>query len=283
MPKGLTFLSSLAVAAALSFPVPALAEPDASTVVARVNGTEITLGHVIVAHATLPQQYKELPAEVLYEAIIDQLVQQSTLDQAFDQADPMAVRLSLENERRSLRAAEEIERIMAAAASESDIQASYTNRYSEGFGGMEFNASHILVETEEEAKAIKADIDDGADFATMAREKSTGPSGPGGGALGWFGKGAMVPEFETAVVAMSPGDVSDPVQTQFGWHLIRLKESRQTTAPELAEVRAEIANELRQAAVESKIEELTADAEIERVEIEDLAPEIIRNVDLLRN
>ncbi|MEC7258377.1 MAG: peptidylprolyl isomerase, partial [Pseudomonadota bacterium] len=185
--------------------------------------------------------------------------------------------------RRSLIAAAEIENIMADAVTDADIKAAYDAKYADGFGGDEFNASHILVESEEEAKAIKGELDNGADFATVAKEKSTGPSGPNGGELGWFGMGAMVPEFETAVVALEPETVSDPVQTQFGWHVIRLNEKRKSEAPALAEVEGQLGEELRKQAVQDRIELLTREATIERPEVEGLSPEIINNLDLIRN
>lgn len=284
MLKGLTFSLALALTAALALPGTVRAEePDPETVVARVNGEEITLGHMILAHATLPQQYQQLPPDVLYNAILDQLVQQSVLKQAFQGEPPKHIVLSLENERRSLIAAQEIERIMQGAADEADVQAGYDAKYADGFGGDEFNASHILVETREDADGIKSELDEGADFAELAKQKSTGPSGPNGGALGWFGLGAMVPEFETAVVALEPGQISQPVQTQFGWHVILLNDTRKAKAPELDQVRAEIEAELRQKAVEERIAELTEQGEIEKPQIEDLNPEILRNLDLVRN
>ena len=281
MPKGLTFLPALAFVAALA--LPALAqEPGADTVVARVNGQEIKLGHVIIARASLPQQYQQLPPEVLYDAIVEQLIQQSALQQAFGEEEPNHVKLSLENERRSLLAAEEVEKIMAGAATDADLKAAYDARYGEGYDAQEYNAAHILVETEEEAKALKAELDGGADFAELAKEKSTGPSGPNGGALGWFGTGMMVPEFEAAVVGMEPGQVSDPVQTQFGWHVVKLNETRAKEAPDFDSVRDELAGELQQQAVKARVDELVAEAEVERPEVEGLEPAMIQNLDLLR-
>lgn len=282
MPKGLTFLPSLALAAFLA--LPAMAEaPDAGTVVARVNGEEITIGHMIIARASLPQQYQQLPAELLYDAILDQLIQQSALKQSHGTEVPRHVRLSLENEKRSLLAAEEIEKIMAGAASDTDIQAAYDAQYGESYDEKEFNASHILVETEEEAKAIRDELDAGADFAEMAKQKSTGPSGPNGGELGWFGAGMMVPEFEQAVLALEPGQLSPPVQTQFGWHIVKLNETRAKEAPALDAVKTEIADQLRQDAVAARVEELVAAATVERPEIEGLDPAILQNLDLVRN
>ncbi|MEC7258840.1 MAG: peptidylprolyl isomerase, partial [Pseudomonadota bacterium] len=97
MPKGLTFATTLAFAAVLALPRLAIAEPDATTVVARVNDQDITLGHVIVATATLPQQYRQLPPDVLYNAVVDQLIQQTALADAFQGNPPRHVQLSLDN------------------------------------------------------------------------------------------------------------------------------------------------------------------------------------------
>ncbi|TDE37077.1 peptidylprolyl isomerase [Antarcticimicrobium sediminis] len=282
MLKGLTFLPALAVTALMA--LPALAqEPDADTVVARVNGQDITLGHVIIARTSLPQQYQQLPDEVLYDAIVEQLIQQSALQQAFGTEVPHRVELTLENERRSLLAGEQIETIMSAAASDEDINAAYDAKYGASYAAKEYNASHILVETEDEAKAIRAELEGGADFADLAKEKSTGPSGPNGGELGWFGAGMMVPEFEEAVKTMAAGDISQPVQTQFGWHIVKLNETRDMTPPTLDEVHDEIAGELRQQAVVDGVDALVAEAEVERPEVDGLEPAMIKDLDLLRN
>lgn len=281
MLKGLTFLSSLALVTLLA--LPASAAPDANTVVARVNGKEITLGHVIIARATLPQKYQQLASDVLYNAILDQLIQQTALVEAYNSDVTQQIRLQLENEERSLLAADAIEDIMAEAGGEAEILAAYKAKYAEGFGEDEFHAAHILVETEDQAKAIKTDLDAGANFATTAMEKSTGPSGPSGGDLGWFGLGAMVPEFEAAVVTLEAGQVSDPVQTQFGWHVIILNEKRKSAAPELDSVRDELAGQLQQDAVEARIEELTGKATIERPDIEGLTPDMVQDLDLVAN
>ncbi|MGD9862817.1 MAG: peptidylprolyl isomerase [Pseudodonghicola sp.] len=282
MLKGLTALPALALAGLLA--LPALAEtPTAETVVARVNGQAITLGHLIIARATLPQQYQQLPAEVLYSAILDQLIQQTALEQAHGPEVPRHVELSLDNERRQLLAGDEIEKIMASSVSEADIEAAYHAQYGADYNEQEYNASHILVETEDEAKAIRAELEGGADFATLAKEKSTGPSGPNGGELGWFSKGMMVPEFEQAVVDMKPGDISQPVQTQFGWHIVKLNDARAKTPPTLEEVHDEIAGELRQKAVAERIQKLVDESDVERPEIEGLEPAMIQNLDLVRN
>jgi peptidyl-prolyl cis-trans isomerase C len=146
----------------------------------------------------------------------------------------------------------------------------------------EYNAAHILVADEAKARELKAEIDGGADFAEVAAANSSDGSAANGGDLGWFGAGQMVPEFETAVSALEPGAVSEPVQTQFGWHLIRLNETRESTAPALEEVRAEIENQLRQEALQARIATLKSSATIERPET-GLPPAAIRETDLLTN
>ncbi|MEO9777841.1 MAG: peptidylprolyl isomerase [Sedimentitalea sp.] len=283
MPKHLTFLPALVLSAIISTGAMADSAPDAATVVASVNGEEITLGHVIMAGASLPEEYQQVPADVLYNAILDQLIQQTALVQSREGDVPAVVEISLDNERRSLLAADAIESAMAEVGSEDEIRAAYDAKYADGKGEVEFNASHILVETQEAADAIKAELDEGADFAETAKAKSTGPSGPSGGELGWFSDGQMVPEFQEAVNTLESGQVSDPVQTQFGWHVIILNDKRDKEAPELEAVAAELLGELRQNALEDKIEELTSKASIERPVVEGLKPEMIKDLGLIGN
>ena len=281
MQKPLTFLASAALGLTLALPLAAQEAPALDTVVATVNGTDITLGHMIVARARLPEQYRQLPDEVLFNGLLDQLIQQTALADTYEGELPARVTLSLDNETRSLTAGEVIEQVMAEPLDEAAVKAAYEEQYANAVQGEEYNASHILVETEEEAQAIKTELENGADFAEMAREKSTGPSGPGGGSLGWFGKGMMVPSFEEAVVALEPGAISDPVQTQFGWHVILLNETRKTEAPELEAVREELELQIRQTRVQSRIEEITAQADVERSGAEGMDPAVLKNVDWL--
>jgi peptidyl-prolyl cis-trans isomerase C len=281
MQKRLNFLSAAAVGLVMAFPVAAQDTPTADTVVATVNGTDITLGHMIVARATLPEQYQQLPDDILFRGILDQLVQQTALSQTLDSELPARIALSLENERRSLMAGEAIEGVLVEITTEAAIQAAYDEKYSNVEQAEEYNASHILVETEEEALALKAQLDGGADFATLAKEKSTGPSGPQGGALGWFGSGMMVPAFEAAVIALAPGAVSDPVQTQFGWHVITLNETRKTSAPSLDEVREELTQEVQKAAVELHIDGVVEGAEVDRSASEAIDPTVLKQLDLV--
>ena len=115
----------------------------------------------------------------------------------------------------------------------------------------------------------------------MAKEFSTGPSGPGGGALGWFGLGMMVPPFEAAIVAMEKGAISSPVKTDFGWHVIKLNDTRAISAPALGEVRSEIIAELQRTAIEGQIEELRQQATINRTPVDDIGVAVISQSELM--
>jgi len=108
----------------------------------------------------------------------------------------------------------------------------------------QIRASHILVEAKENAQAIAEEVRGGADFAEVAERESTGPSASAGGDLGYFEKGQMVPTFAEAAFALEAGEVSDPVQTQFGWHVIKLMDRRKTPPPSLDEVRGELTQQL---------------------------------------
>jgi peptidyl-prolyl cis-trans isomerase C len=281
MQKPLTFLAPFALVACLALPALAQDEVTKDTVVATVNGTDITIGHMIVARATLPEQYQQLPDDVLFNGILDQLIQQTALADTFDGTLPARVTLSIENETRSLTAGEVVETMMARDVSPEELQAAYDEQYNNVEPEQEFNASHILVETKEEADAIKAELDGGADFAATAREKSTGPSGPSGGSLGWFGKGMMVPPFEEAVIGLKAGEISAPVQTQFGWHVIVLNETRKTEAPVLESVQEELELQIRQVKVQESIEAIAGEAEVNRTGAEGIDPTLLKNTDWL--
>ena len=270
-------LTGAALALALASPV---AAQDASTVIATVNGTEITLGNLIALRGRLPEQFQELPDEVLYQAMVDQLVTQQVLADVAREDLSQADEVGLANETRAFLADRVLRGLGEGEIDEAEVQAMYEERFGNAEGEGQFNASHILVESEAEARALGAQLADGADFATLARENSTGPSGPNGGQLGWFGAGQMVPAFEEAVKAMEPGQVSEPVQTQFGWHVIKLNETRQQDVPPLDAVRAEIETGLRDQAVQAEIDRLSAAAEIDRSDVE-IDPAAIRDDSLL--
>ena len=277
-----TRLAALATVIALAFPTGALGDEHvrADTVVATVNGTDITLGHMILLKQRLPEQYRQLPGDVLFEGILDQLVQHALFGSVVGTL-PLSVRLTLENEERALRANEEVQRVASAAVTVEALQEAYDQAYGSAEPEIEYNASHILVTTEAEAQALVTDLGGGADFATLAKDRSTGPSGPTGGELGWFARGAMVPAFDAAVAALDVGAISDPVRTQFGWHVIKLNETRIKDVPTIAEVQGELLGGIQRAAIESRLEELRAGAEITRKTADDIDPVVLDDLSLV--
>lgn len=279
----ITKLSASAFALILALPVKAQDTLTADSVVATVNGTEITLGHMLMVRASLPEQYQQLPDDVLWDGIMDQIVQQTVLSQQDSGEETRRIQLALENERRALMAAQVIEGIVDSAVTDAAVQEIYDQTYLQADQAEEYNASHILVETEEEAAAIVEELNGGADFAEVARAKSTGPSGPNGGELGWFAAGMMVPEFQAAVEELEVGAISGPVQTQFGWHVIILNEKRAQEAPTLDAVRAEIEGQLSQQAVSQKIDELTNAADVTRTAKEEVDTSVLSNIGLLED
>ncbi|MBB5514025.1 peptidyl-prolyl cis-trans isomerase C [Rubricella aquisinus] len=251
--------------------------PSLATVLATVNGTDITLGHVVSLRGSLPEQYRQFPAEVLYPGLIDQLIDQTLLANKAE-ADGLAalpgVTQTLENERRGLLANLGLEALLDAAVTDEALQAAYEEAISGMEQTEEFNASHILVETEEEANALVTRLENGADFAALAREASIGPSGPNGGNLGWFGPGQMVPTFDATVQALTVGEISAPVETQFGWHVVILNDQRLAPLPTLAELSGQLGDQLRQQTVRNEIESLRDAAEITETAL-DVDPSIL--------
>ncbi|WP_435230546.1 peptidylprolyl isomerase [Pseudopelagicola sp. nBUS_20] len=281
MSKQLKLLRNVSLALMLATPSLAQDTPDIRAVVAFVNGQEITLGEMIATRDALPKEYQSLPPDVLYNGILDQLIQQSALSQEL-QSIPQRIEILLKNERRSLLAVQALQNLAREfSPSEADVQTAYNARLEAFKDTPEFNASHILVETEGEASTILEDIKAGADFGETAEVRSTGPSGPSGGQLGWFGLGDMVQPFEEALVSMSTGDVSNPVQTQFGWHLIKLNDKRTKPAPTLEDLSAELIAELQAGAVDLYVNQLTEAADIDRSGAEKFDPTVIQRSELL--
>lgn len=146
------------------------------------------------------------------------------------------------------------------------IKARYDQLIKEFPAGPEVRARHILLKTEDEAKAVIKALDEGGDFATLAKEKSTGPSGPRGGDLGFFGKGQMVPAFDKAVFALEKGKYSkEPVKSNFGWHVIKVEETRQKSPPPLEQIKEQLTALVAQEKLQELVQDLRSKAKIERV------------------
>lgn len=282
MLKRNNFLLGAILAAGLAFPAVS-GETSAETVVVTVNGVDITVGHIIATKGTLPEQFQAMPDEVLFDGIVEQLIQQTVLSQAMEGAQSKRITMTVENELRALRAAVVLDQKIAGAITDEALQAAYEARFADSNPVTEFNAAHILVETEDEAKEIRKMLDEGADFAALAKEKSTGPSSASGGSLGWFGPGMMVKPFEDAVVALKAGELSEPIKTQFGWHILILNETRLQEAPSLESIRHELEAEIQQNSVQSVITGLTDSAEITRAEEGSIPVSILSNPGLIDN
>lgn len=283
MSKRLTFVSAVALSIGLALPVMAEDAPKADTVIATVNGTEITLGHLLQTRQALPAQYQQFPVEMLFPGLVDQVIQQTLLEQTLQGEVPLATQYKLDNQRRGALANLAIEAALENAITDEALQAEYDATYADAEPTPEYKAAHILVETEEEAAKLAEEARGGADFAELAKANSTGPSGPNGGDLGWFGPGMMVKPFEDAVVAMEPGQVSDPVQTQFGWHVIKLNETRMQPAPSLDEVRRELVAKVEEKTITALLEDLTGKADIDRTAADAINPEILNDTTIFEN
>lgn len=251
---------------------------DESTVLAEIGDVDITLGHIIAAVDMLPEQYQALPDQTLLDGILDQMIQQQILAQDVENNIDRQVELVLENERRAVLAGTYMARVASLPITDEDAQAAYDESLADFDAGEEFNAAHILVETEEEALSVIEELEGGADFGELAAERSTGPSGPNGGDLGWFGMGMMVPEFEAAVVELEVGQVSPPVQTQFGWHVIILNDARAQEPPSLDDVRAQLEEQIRNDRVQAGLDALIAASDATKSEIT-IDPSAIRNIE----
>lgn len=247
---------------------------DPDQVIATVNETEITLGHVAIAASQLPPELLGQPADLLLRGVLEQLIRQAAVADMGDGTLSRRDQLALENFRRALLAAGVLEGAVEPELNESTLRAAYDARYAAAAPETEYNAAHILVPTEAAIRDIARQIAEGADFADMARRHSTDGAAASGGALGWFGLGVMVPEFEEVVKTLAPGQVSEPIKTRFGWHLVQLNDRRIASVPPYEEVRGQIAATIEESVVTAQISEALRAARIER-RIEGVDPSFI--------
>lgn len=268
-------LATVATIALLSAPVLALAQPappaappvappvaaapDAAppapeTVIAKVGSDEIHYSDLQDAMQTLPEQLRAMPPAMLYPMLLDQLIDRDVIvlqakkeklqdDPKVKQAVSRATDMALQNALLT----REIQPLLTPAA----IKARYDTEFAGKTGDEQAHAEHILVPTEAKAKEIIAQLAKGVDFAKLAKENSTDPSAKeNSGDLGWFKKGDMLPEFSDAAFALKPGQYTQkPVQTRFGWHVIKLEGTRTAPAPKLEEVGDQIRQQIIQEGV----------------------------------
>ncbi len=286
MIKRLSPLLAGALGLAMAMPVAAqdvadVVDVTADTVVATVGETEITIGHMIAMSMNLTENQRQLPPEAIFAGVLEHLIRQEAVSQTRSGLSIYG-ELHLENQRRSLLAEEAVgEMAESVTVSSEEIEDAYGKRYADRSPSKEFNASHILLETEEDAREVLGELEAGADFAELARERSTGPSGPNGGDLGWFGPGRMVPEFENAVAALDKGQFSGPVRTQFGWHIVILNDIRENAVPTLDEARQELELELRQQKLAANIRAIVEAAPKDMKDTSAIDPGVLGDTSLI--
>lgn len=252
---------------ALSLGSVSLSAAEPGDVVAKVGEAEITEADLAFAAKDLGQELQRFPPaqwrQLLLDAVVDmELLAQAARQDGLDQ-DPDFQKQMEFLELQALRNAYLSQKI-GDAISDEDLQAAYDKEFADFEGAEEVNARHILVKEKAEAEELIKELDGGADFAELAREKSTGPSGPNGGDLGFFGRGQMVPPFDEAVFALDPGTYTkEPVETQFGWHVIKLEGKRKQEKPALEEVANGLRQQLFRDRYEAKMAELKGAATVE--------------------
>ncbi|WP_339849519.1 peptidylprolyl isomerase [uncultured Nisaea sp.] len=241
----------------------------ATTVVATVDGEKIYLSEILLQIQQLPQQYQQAPMEQIYPPMLDRVIDSRLIAKAAREAgiqDRADVKERVEQAESGIIS----EVYMTEKVKETVGEDALRKRYEESIKdsaeqGEEVKARHILVASEEDAKAIIEELKKGADFAKLAAEKSTGPSGTSGGDLGYFTADAMVPEFSEAAFALKPGEITEaPVQTQFGWHVIKVEDRRAVQPPSFEQMQPQLAQEMTREILTKAIEELRAGVDIKR-------------------
>ncbi|MGF1593281.1 MAG: peptidylprolyl isomerase [Kiloniellaceae bacterium] len=274
-------LLAAAMAGAPAF-APALAQ-DATAedvVVATVNGKEINQSDLVAFIQQLPPQL-QAQVQMLMPQILDQLVNNALSSEAGRAAGLAAdaeVQQRLSKIEDLIIGQTYLQRAVEDRVTDEKLDEAYQAFVEDNPPQRQLQARHILLETEEEAQDVIAALDGGADFAELAKERSTGPSGANGGALPPFQAGEMVPEFSDAAFAMEVGSYSQaPVKTQFGYHVILVEDSIMSEPPAKEEMEAQLRDQLSQDAVEEIYADLREGAEIDillgRQQPEEAAPD----------
>ena len=255
-------------AATLGAAFPATADEGDDPVVAILNGEEIRLTEVESLRVQLPEQYQSMPLEFVFPFLLDRAIDSRlvlTEARASNLRDDPVVKERLAALEDQTITRLYIERVIEAGVTEELLREQYDLAMAALPPTEEVLALHILVETEEEAKAIIAEIRAGADFETMAKEKSIGPSAPDGGDIGYITREAVVPEFGDAAFALEPGEMgAEPVQSQFGWHVIKIEDKRVTEQPSFESLRNQIADSVTRNVITAHFETLREGAELVR-------------------
>jgi peptidyl-prolyl cis-trans isomerase C len=265
-------LASTAVAGCLAFALlaglPVRAE-DANPVLAKVNGAEIRASDVALAEEELGPSLAQMdPAtkkENVLSFLIDmKIVSKEAEDKKIADRDDFKTRLAFARNRLLM------DNLLAvegkAATTDENMKKVYEDAAKQITGEQEVHARHILVETEDQAKKVEEDLKKGADFAELAKKESKDPGASDGGDLGFFTKDQMVPEFSAVAFALEPGKISDPVKTQFGWHVIKVEEKRTRKAPDFDQVKPQIETYVVRKAQADYVAKLRTAAKVERMD-----------------
>ncbi|MEJ0072437.1 MAG: peptidylprolyl isomerase [Pseudomonadota bacterium] len=241
-------------------------------VVARVNATEIHRSDVLQALGSLPPQVQQMPTAQIYPLLLERMVDNKLVAAAGRaqklQDDPEIKRRVAEFEDHAVQEAY-LGRAVKGKVSDAELRKKYDAFVKENPPQEEVHARHILVTSEKAAQDVLAELRKGADFATVAKAKSTDGSARDGGDLGFFSRGDMVAEFSDAAFAMKPGEVSKaPVKSQFGWHIIKVEDRRMSPAPTFEDTKEQLRTEMSQELVGEVVEELRTKAKVERFDLD---------------
>jgi len=246
-------------------------------VVARVNGTELHRSEVLAARQMLPAPVQQIPFDQVYHQLLDSLVTNLLAAQAGRKqklADDPEVKKRLQWAQDQIIEEVYLGRYIRGAMTDDRIKARYDQFVKDQKPQDQVNAKHILVKTEDEAKAVIADLKGGGDFAAIAKEKSNDPGTKAtGGDLGWLTKDEMVPEFAEAAFKLQKGQYTEaPVKTQFGYHVIMLVDRRTAPPPTMEEARPQVVALLQRELIEQKVKELRTSAKIETFNLDGSKP-----------
>ncbi|MDH3240193.1 MAG: peptidylprolyl isomerase [Alphaproteobacteria bacterium] len=242
---------------------------SADPVVARVDGTEIRQSDVEAAIEQLPSQYTQIPRDTLVRAMTEKLIDGTLAANkaraaGMDKGEAFRVARS----RAELQLLEQIyiQRLVQRQVTDRAVRRRYDRDSKSMTRGRQVRARHILVKTREEAINAIVMLNRGKDFAALAAEISIGPSKSQGGDLGFFKREQMVPAFSKAAFALKKGEISKaPVQTRFGWHVIKVEDTKSAAPPAFAEVQQEIRQKMSDEVIEKEMQELRKGAKIERL------------------
>ena len=242
---------------------------DEDPVVARVNGVDIRQSDLAFAEEEIGGNMPTIPPEQKRDYLINYLVDVIVLSQAAEKqklGDRPDVKRRLAFDHNRLLMESLLQDAGKSALSDEAERKVYDEAVKQVKNEEEVHARHILVPTEDEAKAILAQLKGGADFATLAKEKSKDPGAAEGGDLGYFTKEQMVPEFSEVAFKLGKGQLSDPVKTQFGWHIIKVEDKRTRPTPTFEQVKPQIENYVAHRAQAEMVENLRKSATVERLD-----------------